>query len=96
MLNDSKIAAYTAILQEELAGGIAQQRTALGVPPHQIQGAAHHVPAAGGDDGVGLGVDGAAQLVAVVIRDTPTEYRVIDVQREWIDQDDSLPEGYKD
>ncbi len=37
-----------------------------------------------------------AGIARVVIRDTPTEYRVIDVQREWIDQDDSLPEGYKD
>ena len=37
-----------------------------------------------------------AGIARVVIRDTPTECRVIDVQREWIDQDDSLPEGYKD
>ena len=36
-----------------------------------------------------------AGIARVVIRDTPTEYRVIDVQREWIDQDDSLPEGHK-
>ena len=28
----------------------------------------------------------------IVIRDTPTDYRVVDVQKEWIDEDDSLPE----
>ncbi len=33
-----------------------------------------------------------AGIAKVVIRDTPTEYRVVDVQREWIDQDDSIPE----
>ncbi len=32
-----------------------------------------------------------AGIAKVIIRDTPTEYRVVDVQREWIDQDDSLP-----
>ena len=30
---------------------------------HQVQGGADHVPAGGADDGVGLGVDGPAQLV---------------------------------
>ena len=34
-----------------------------------------------------------AGIEKVVIRDTPTEYRVVDVQREWIDEDDSLPEN---
>ena len=33
-----------------------------------------------------------AGIQKVVIRDTPTEYRVVDVQKEWIDEDDSLPE----
>ena len=33
-----------------------------------------------------------AGIARVVIRDTPTEYRVVDVQKEWIDQDDSIPE----
>ena len=33
-----------------------------------------------------------AGIAKVVIRDTPTEYRVVDVQKEWIDQDDSVPE----
>ena len=33
-----------------------------------------------------------AGIAKVVIRDTPAEYRVVDVQREWIDQDDSIPE----
>ena len=34
-----------------------------------------------------------AGIKRVVIRDTPTDYRVVDVQKEWIDEDDSLPEG---
>ena len=34
-----------------------------------------------------------AGIRRVVIRDTPTDYRVVDVQKEWIDEDDSLPEG---
>ena len=34
-----------------------------------------------------------AGIEKVVIRDTPTKYRVVDVQREWIDEDDSLPEN---
>jgi len=34
-----------------------------------------------------------AGIERVVIRDTPTDYRVVDVQKEWIDEDDSLPEG---
>ena len=33
-----------------------------------------------------------AGIARVVIRDTPTEYRVVDVEREWIEQDDSIPE----
>ena len=33
-----------------------------------------------------------AGIQRVVIRDTATEYRVVDVQKEWIDEDDSLPE----
>ena len=33
-----------------------------------------------------------AGIKRIVIRDTPTEYRVVDVQKEWIDEDDSLPE----
>ena len=33
-----------------------------------------------------------AGIAKVVIRDTPKEYRVVDVQGEWIDQDDSIPE----
>ena len=32
-----------------------------------------------------------AGIKRVVIRDTPTEYRVVDVEKEWIDEDDSLP-----
>ena len=35
-----------------------------------------------------------AGIKRVVIRDTKTEYRVVDVQ-EWIDEDDSLPENIK-
>ncbi len=37
-----------------------------------------------------------AGIAKVVIRDTPTEYRVVDVQREWIDQDDSIPEHLRE
>ena len=33
-----------------------------------------------------------AGIKRVIIRDTPTEYRVVDVQKEWIDEDDSLPQ----
>ena len=43
--------------------GVRQQLPGLGVAAHQIQRAAHHIPAAGGNDGIGLGVDAAAQLV---------------------------------
>lgn len=32
-----------------------------------------------------------AGIRRVIIRDTPTEYRIVDVQRDWIDEDDSLP-----
>ena len=34
-----------------------------------------------------------AGISQVIIRDTPTEYRVVDVEREWIDRDDSIPEA---
>lgn len=34
-----------------------------------------------------------AGIERLVIRDTPTNYRVVDVQKEWIDEDDSLPEN---
>ena len=33
-----------------------------------------------------------AGIAKVVIRDTPKDFRVVDVQAEWIDQDDSVPE----
>ena len=33
-----------------------------------------------------------AGIAKVVIRDTPTDYRVVDVEAEWIDRDDSIPE----
>ena len=32
-----------------------------------------------------------AGIAKVVIRDTPTQYRVVDVQKEWVEEDDSLP-----
>ena len=32
-----------------------------------------------------------AGIERIVIRDTPTEYRVVDVERDWVDEDDSLP-----
>lgn len=34
-----------------------------------------------------------AGIAKVVIRDTPTQYRVVDVQKEWVEEDDSLPEN---
>ena len=33
-----------------------------------------------------------AGIAKVVIRDTPEDYRVVDVRAEWIDRDDSVPE----
>ena len=34
-----------------------------------------------------------AGISQVIIRDTPTDYRVVDVEREWIDRDDSITEA---
>ena len=34
-----------------------------------------------------------AGISQVISRDTPTDYRVVDVEREWIDRDDSIPEA---
>ncbi len=36
-----------------------------------------------------------AGISRVVVRDTPAEYRVVDVEKEWIDEDDSIPEAVK-
>ena len=36
-----------------------------------------------------------AGIARVVIRDTPTEFRVVDVETEWILRDDSIPEHLK-
>ena len=33
-----------------------------------------------------------AGIERIVIRDTKTEYRIVDVERDWVDEDDSLPE----
>ena len=33
-----------------------------------------------------------AGIAKVVIRDTAQDYRVVDVEREWIEGDDSIPE----
>ena len=33
-----------------------------------------------------------AGIAKVVIRDTPSDYRTVDVQKEWVDEDDSVPE----
>ena len=33
-----------------------------------------------------------AGISRLVVRDTSTEYRVVDIQKEWVDQDDSLPQ----
>ena len=36
-----------------------------------------------------------AGIQRIVIRDTPYEYRIVDVERDWVDEDDSLPEAKK-
>ena len=36
-----------------------------------------------------------AGIARVVIRDTPDAYRVVDVQKEWVEEDDSLPKMLK-
>ena len=32
-----------------------------------------------------------AGIEKIIIRDTPTDFRVVDVERDWVDEDDSLP-----
>ena len=32
-----------------------------------------------------------AGISQLVIRDTQTEYRIVDVEKEWIEEDESLP-----
>lgn len=32
-----------------------------------------------------------AGIEKIVIRDTPTDFRIVDVERDWVDEDDSLP-----
>ena len=32
-----------------------------------------------------------AGIERIIIRDTATEYRIVDVERDWVDEDDSLP-----
>ena len=34
-----------------------------------------------------------AGIEKIIIRDTPTDYRIVDVERDWVDEDDSLPEN---
>ena len=34
-----------------------------------------------------------AGIERIVIRDTPTDFRIVDVERDWVDEDDSLPEN---
>ena len=45
------------------AGGVLKQLAGLGVPPCQIERGAQGLAAGGGDDGVCLGMDAAAQLI---------------------------------
>ena len=33
-----------------------------------------------------------AGIARIIIRDTPTEYRIVDVEKDWVEDDDSLPE----
>ena len=37
-----------------------------------------------------------AGIARVVIRDTAAEYRVVDVEKEWIEDDDSIPEPLRE
>ena len=37
-----------------------------------------------------------AGISQVIIRDTPTDYRVVDVEKEWIEDDDSIPEHLRE
>ena len=37
-----------------------------------------------------------AGISQLVIRDTPTEYRIVDVEKEWIEEDDSLPDHLRE
>lgn len=37
-----------------------------------------------------------AGIDRIVIRDTPTEYRVVDVEKEWVEVDDSLPPRFQE
>ncbi len=32
-----------------------------------------------------------AGIERIIIRDTPYDYRIVDVERDWVDEDDSLP-----
>ena len=34
-----------------------------------------------------------AGIARIIIRDTPTEYRIVDVEKDWVENDDSLPEA---
>ncbi len=34
-----------------------------------------------------------AGIARIVIRDTATEYRIVDVEKDWVEDDDSLPEA---
>ena len=56
---DNEAAAHGA------GGGMLQQLTGGGLTSGQIHGGAEGVPAGGGDDGVHLGMDAAAQLIAL-------------------------------
>ena len=37
-----------------------------------------------------------AGIARVVIRDTPTDYRLVDVEKEWVEEDDSIPEHLRE
>src|SRR5699024_12748432 len=52
---------YTTLFRS--GGGVVEELAALGLPARQVQGGPQGVPPGGGDDGVHLRVDGAAQLV---------------------------------
>ena len=59
---------YYHTLAHGTAGRIGHQLAGFAVPSGQIQGGADHIPAGSADNGVGLAVNAAAQLVALPSR----------------------------
>lgn len=56
---------YDLALAHRAAHRIAQKLVRARVTPDEVDGRSYHVAAGGGDDGVGFGVDAAAELIAL-------------------------------